>query len=218
MTIKWKPTYENFHEFSANQEPWDSEALLFFTGCSTSPTISNPHSSHGQHLQLTIQRKFLKSLEKKAFNNIDPPNCKNWNLKNRLIFGIRVCLGTTPPGLSITNSATQAVMTEYDLQIHISNAKSDSGENTTAGTIFFKHPDFTHKNFEPHVISAKLTPINSVFRHQYHPRNVAGFTPMHRRYNFGHFCDMLVHGVASFFPFAEFVVHPYLSVGFRPIF
>jgi hypothetical protein len=38
-------------------------------------------------------------------------------------------------------------MTEYNLQIHISNAKSDSGDIITAGTIFFKHPDLTQRNF-----------------------------------------------------------------------
>jgi hypothetical protein len=49
------------------------------------------------------------------------------------------------------------------VELSISNASSDSGEITTAGYIFFKHPTFTQRFFYLKELRRKLPPATPYF-------------------------------------------------------
>ena len=84
MTIKWKPTSDNFYDFSENSELWETEAIPSSKNYSTSKQFSNPLSFHGHRPQLTIQRNSLKLLTKEVFHNSDPRGLQNWNRVSNL--------------------------------------------------------------------------------------------------------------------------------------
>lgn len=164
MTIKWRLVNpETFHEMSEDPALWEQEAMnflvqLFGHNHDTQPTLipwTAPTTNNPQNISAI--------LENNSFQQYRSPKIAKLASTHQFIFGVRVCLGTNAPGPWITNTNTQAVMRAHNLTINISNAKSDSGEITSAGTIFFKHPHLTQRNFYLMSLRRSLPPSTPFF-------------------------------------------------------
>ena len=78
------------------------------------------------------------------------------------IFSFRLCL-TAGPSKWLKNPITKQNLAHHHVELSISNASSDSGELTTTGYIFFKHPIFTHRFYYLKELRRKLPPTTPFF-------------------------------------------------------
>jgi hypothetical protein len=78
------------------------------------------------------------------------------------IFSFRLCL-SEGPSTWLKNPDTKRTLAYHHVELSISNASSDSGNITTAGYIFFKHPTLTHRLFFLKELRQKLPPATPYF-------------------------------------------------------
>jgi hypothetical protein len=107
MTIKWKPTSDNYFDYSENQTLWESEALLFLQKLFDQPESQQPTFIPWAASTTNNPKKISEIIAEQSFNQYRSPRIAKLDSREQFIFGIRVCLGTTSPGPWITNSITQ---------------------------------------------------------------------------------------------------------------
>jgi hypothetical protein len=164
MTIKWSPPDNIFDTVRDDTDLWDREVTVFllelFSKTYSSQSITFiPWGSKNTHNPVKIE----DIAQDDSLHKYRSPKISTLDSTKQYIFGIRVCLGTASPGKWITDQTTKTIMQHYNLQIHISNAKSDSGDVITAGTIFFKHPGYTQRTFYLMSLRRTLPPSTPYF-------------------------------------------------------
>ncbi|KAI2499330.1 hypothetical protein MHU86_15174 [Fragilaria crotonensis] len=157
ITVKWKPA--KYEELTDDITQWNYEAtdlIHYILGTAKDSVIYPWKTESGAAPAI-------------PFIDLTPDNLSDYLGKRTLpigaartfVFSFRLCLPTGPSKwlkIRIPN-----VLDHHHVELSISNASSDSGEITTAGYIFFKHPTFTQRFFYLKELRRKLPPATPFF-------------------------------------------------------
>ena len=83
----------------------------------------------------------------KELSGLRAPKISYLDSRSMCIFGIRICATDTmfSSGSWLKNAQTQVALERHRVDLTISNSTCDSGQMLVAGTIFLKHPVYTHQ-------------------------------------------------------------------------
>jgi hypothetical protein len=158
VTVKWKPV--NYDDLLEDTTKWNLEAtdLVHYILSTTNDSIIYPWK--------TVPGAAIAI----PFIDLTPDNLLDYLGKRTLpisasktyIFSFRLCL-TSGPSKWLKDPSTKRNLAYHHVELGISNASSDSGEITTAGYIFFKHPTYTQRFFYLKELRRKLPPATPFF-------------------------------------------------------
>jgi hypothetical protein len=158
ITVKWKPT--NYDELTENSKRWSYEAtdLVHYILNSAAGSIIYPWKNEpGAATAIPFIELTPDSLSEYLGQRTIPIH-----YSKTFIFSFRLCL-TNGPSKWLKNPENKRTLEHHHVKLSISNASSDSGNLTTAGYIFFKHPTFTQRFFYLKELKRKLPPATPYF-------------------------------------------------------
>jgi len=158
ITVKWKPS--NYDELSEDINQWNYEAtdlIHYLLSTATDSVIYPWKTAPGAATAI-------------PFIDLTPDILSTFLGKRTLpisasktfIFSFRLCL-PVGPSKWLKHPDTKRNLAHHHVELSISNASSDSGDITTAGYIFFKHPTFTQRFFYLKELRRKLPPATPFF-------------------------------------------------------
>jgi hypothetical protein len=158
ITVKWRP--KHYDELEEDSKKWDYEAtdlihniLSTAKGSVLYPWKTEPGAATSiPYIDLTPDNL----LEYLGHRSLPIRSSKTF------VFSFRLCL-TAGPRMWLKNPDTKRTLEYHNVELSISNASRDSGNITTAGYIFFKHPTLTHRLFYLKELRRKLPPATPFF-------------------------------------------------------
>jgi hypothetical protein len=158
ITVKWRPT--QYEKLLAEPEKWNYEAtdlIHYILGTANGAVIYPWKTAPGAATAI-------------PFIDLTPDNLSDYlgqrtlpiSSSKMFIFSFRLCL-TAGPRMWLKNPETKRNFEHHHVELSLSNASSDSGNITTAGYIFFKHPTLTHRFFYLKELRRKLPPATPFF-------------------------------------------------------
>ena len=169
ITVRWTPA--NYSEVSTDSDKWDYAATdtIHYILATAKDAILFPWMN-GSDTQT------IPSLELTPETLIGylAPKITNIESLNMYVFSFRLCLAGGP-GKWINNKDTQSNLKKHNVEVNVSNASSDSGDQiSVAGYIFFKHPKFTQRNFYMSHLRRNIQENTPFFDIGYHQKTPTG--------------------------------------------
>jgi hypothetical protein len=143
VTVRWRP--ENYDDISDDEVIWNEYATTMLKDIFNHPskirfvpwtdTITNANMVNAD--QITTN----------ALSGLRAPKISFLESRSMCIFGIRICATDKifSSGSWLKNANIKAALEKHRVELTISNSTCDSGPMMVAGTIFLKHPVYTHR-------------------------------------------------------------------------
>ena len=158
ITVKWRP--KKYEELLNDTTRWNYEAtdlVHYILGAATGAVIFPWKTALGAAPAILFIDLTPDTLPKYLGLRTIPISASK-----TCIFSFKLCL-TAEPRKWLKIPDTKQILEHHHMELSLSNASSNSGNITTAGFIFYKHPTITHHFFYLKELRRKLPPATPFF-------------------------------------------------------